>query len=256
MFRRSARCGTGTRSGSSSPGGDVRSRSRPGTRTMFSGFYLALLLGPLLPDHPRRLVRVAEKSEHARAGARVWLWANTAEHGVPLIWGSRSRTSSTACRSTRDGDYAARSGICSAPTRSRRHRVRAPVRLPRAIVPHAAHDGRPLRAARPCGARCPLPARRRSRRFSIWTVAVAVDRTTRTSSRRCSAAAAIAALVLRRRLVYAAGAAGLRDDRGRDRRRRRDPLHEPLPARDGLRPTLAQQPHGGRRPRPPTTRWR
>ena len=31
---------------------------------------------PLLPDRPRRLVRVARRRARARAGGRVWLWAN------------------------------------------------------------------------------------------------------------------------------------------------------------------------------------
>ena len=36
--------------------------------TMFSGFYIALLLLLVLPDRPRRLVRVARRRARARAG--------------------------------------------------------------------------------------------------------------------------------------------------------------------------------------------
>ena len=43
---------------------------------------------PVLPDHPRRLVRVARARARARAGARVWLWANAiGSTGIALVWG-------------------------------------------------------------------------------------------------------------------------------------------------------------------------
>ena len=56
--------------------------------TMFSGFYLALLLHPRAADRPRRLVRVAREARRARAGAAAWLWANTVgSFGAAFIWG-------------------------------------------------------------------------------------------------------------------------------------------------------------------------
>ena len=55
--------------------------------TMFSGFYLALLLILVLPDRPRRLVRVAREGRQ-RGLAAIWLWANAVgSAGAPLIWG-------------------------------------------------------------------------------------------------------------------------------------------------------------------------
>ena len=73
---------------------------------------------PLLPDRPRRLVRVAREERRARAGARSGLWANAGRQlrRIASSGASASRTSSTASRSTRAATSPATSGTSSAAT--------------------------------------------------------------------------------------------------------------------------------------------
>ena len=70
--------------------------------TMFSGFYLALLLDARAADRPRGLVRVAREAARARAGGPRWSWANTiGSVGAAVHLGRRAgQPRCTACRST------------------------------------------------------------------------------------------------------------------------------------------------------------
>ena len=124
---------------------------------------------------------------------------------------------STACRSTRTATSPALLGSLQRLHGRRRRRGRAPLRLPRRDVPHAADDRRPLRAGgagRPGGSRSRPPrsaALPRSGRSPSPSTA-----TTRTCSRLSSRRrSAIAALALAAWLVYAGTSGlGVRDDRG------------------------------------------
>ena len=147
--------------------------------TMFSGFYLALLL--VLVFLIVRVVsfewRAKSKSPRWRA---VWLWANAiGSFGAVAHLGRRAlRPPLRRHRSTRAATTPGPSGISSTPyTVFAGLAVVAALRLPRRRLPHAPDDGRSLRtrAARlPGCSRCRRP---RSRpRSSIWTVVVAVDR--------------------------------------------------------------------------------
>ena len=85
--------------------------------------------------------------------------------------------------------------------------------------------------------------------FLVWTVAVAMDRNDKDLfPPALPAALGIAALALAVVFVFArAQRAGVRDDRARRDLARRDALHEPVPARDGLEHRLREQPDRRRR---------
>ena len=214
--------------------------------TMFSGFYLALLLILFF-----LIVRVVSfewrsKSESPRWRA-VWTWANTiGSLGAPLLWGSGCHASCTAPRSTRTATSPATSSICSAPTR-----VFAGI----AVVALFAFHGATFltlrtvgRAARPGGAHGAAPCDpggrpgRRLRRL---------DGRRRDGPKRQGSLPARAPGRPRdrgpraRRPLHPARTQrkGVRDDGARDHRSGRDPVHEPLSARDGLEHRLREQPH-------------
>ena len=109
--------------------------------TMFSGFYLALLLVLFL-----LIIRVVSfewrsKSESPRWRS-FWTVGNTiGSFGAPLVWGIGLSALSTAPRSTPTATSRATSGISSAPTPSSPGRRRRSLRVPRRDVPDAAHVG-------------------------------------------------------------------------------------------------------------------
>ena len=157
--------------------------------TMFSGFYLALLLVLVF-----LIVRVVsfewrEKSESPRWRA-TWMWANTiGSIGAALIWGVGLANLVYGVPIDSDGDF---TGELLRPLQpvhgGRRARGRRALRVPRRDLPDAAHDRRPARARR-ATPRAGSPSRPRlvgrcassSGRSSSRSTA-----TTRTSSRRCS----------------------------------------------------------------------
>ena len=221
--------------------------------TMFSGFYLALLLVLVLPDHPRRLVRVAreEREPRWRGGVAVGERRRELRRAVHLGHRAREPAPRRADRLERRL-HAATSGTSSAPTPcSAALAIVLLFALPRRDLPHAADDRRPLRAGGRDGAAARGRRRaRRSRASSSWTVAVAVDR----NDKDVFPPILPAALGDRRRRargalrLRATQRLGVRDDRARRRVAvGRDALHQPLSARDGLEPELREQPHGRRR---------
>ena len=124
--------------------------------TMFSGFYLALLLILVLPDRPRRLVRVARRRARRPAGGR---------RGP-----GRTRSAASARRcSGGSGSSCLVYGVPDRLGRRLRRRLRRPLqpvhacsrgsrscvalRLPRRDVPDAAYDGRAARARADAAAR-------------------------------------------------------------------------------------------------------
>ena len=155
--------------------------------TMFSGFYLALLVVLFF-----LIIRVISfewrsKSESPR-WRRIWLWANAiGSFGASLIWGVGLRE--PAVRHADQLERRLRRIVLGPVQRlhpARRRRRRAALRLPRRDLPHAPHAGRPARARRPRVARGSRPSRRRSARCS-WSgrSSSRSTATTRTSSRRC-----------------------------------------------------------------------
>ena len=211
--------------------------------TMFSGFYLALLL--LLVFLIVRVVSFEwREKERQPALASAWAWANTIGSIGPRLSGA-SRFSNLALRRParlRAATSPATSGTSSAPyTAARRDRGRAAVRVPRRDLPRRC--GRPATLPARCGgrggsrSRPPLVGAGVPRSGRSWSRSTA---TTRTSSRPCSrrrsrSPRSLGAVVfVRRRSSGWAFAA----HRGRRRSARRHALHEPLPARHGLEPRL------------------
>ena len=134
---------------------------------------------PLLPDHPRDLVRVALEEHEPALAEGVALGERGRQLRRLADLGRRaSRTCSTACRSTRAATSPGRSGTCSTGTRVLGGaRGRGDLRLPRGDLPHAAHARRPARARGPrrrSSSRC--SRRSLGAAFLILTVVVAVDR--------------------------------------------------------------------------------
>ena len=146
--------------------------------TMFSGFYIALLLLLVL-----LIVRVLsfewrERNEHSR-WLGLWAWANTiGSLGIALIWGVAFSNLLYGVPINSSGDFAGDIlGSLQSVHAARRRRRRAAVRVPRGDLPHPAHDRRAVPARRE-GCRSALDRRCRSSEpaYLIWTVAVAVDR--------------------------------------------------------------------------------
>jgi hypothetical protein len=110
--------------------------------TMFSGFYLALLLILFF-----LIVRVVSFEWRGKGEGKrwrnVWLWANAVgSAGIALVWGSGCRTCSTASPSTPKAPTPRQPlGSVHRLHRPRRDRVRAPVRLPGCDLPHVEDNG-------------------------------------------------------------------------------------------------------------------
>ena len=227
--------------------------------TMFSGFYLALLLILFF-----LIVRVVsfewrEKSE-SPGWRRVWLWANTVGSiGIALIWGIGLSNLLHGVPIDSDGDYAGDFwDLFTGYTVLGGIAFVLLFAFHGATYPDAADDGRSLRTrahgrargwrSRPSRSSARLPdldGRGRSRpqrqgRLPAGAAGRARDRSVRA-----------------RPLVFVyAGRSGarVRAQRRRDAGPRRDALHLALPARDGLEPRLRQQPHRLGTPRRRTTR--
>ena len=114
--------------------------------TMFSGFYLALLL--ILFFLIIRVVSFEWRSKSETPGWRsLWTWANTiGSFGAPLLWGI-----GLSCLAVRHADRLG-GRLHRRPPRSlqsvqrvRGRRRRGALRVPRRDVPHAPHDGRSAR---------------------------------------------------------------------------------------------------------------
>ena len=210
--------------------------------TMFSGFYIALLLVLFF-----LIVRVVsfewrEKSESPRWRA-VWLWANAiGSFGASLIWGVGLANLLYGVPLNSSGDFAGDFGdLFSALHRGRRPRGRAPLRAstgPTFLTLRTTGDlcerARPRRAAaRPAGGArgrgLPRLDGRRRRR---------PERQGRLPTRSPGRARHRRARPRRRPRLPAQERLGLRDDRRRRRARGGDALHEPLSARHGLQPGL------------------
>ena len=127
--------------------------------TMFSGFYLALLL--LLFFLIIRVVSFEwrEKSE-SPGWRRVWLAANAlGSTGIALVWGIGLANLIHGVPIDSNGDYSGNLvDLFNAVHDLRRDRVRARVRVPRRDLPRAQDRGRPAQRASelpPGGSRCP-----------------------------------------------------------------------------------------------------
>ena len=121
--------------------------------TMFSGFYIALLLLLFF-----LIIRVLSFEWRAKAKSprwrTAWLWCNTiGSLGASLIWGVAFSALLYGVPINSSGDF---SGDVLGPVQpvhaARGRRGRAALRLPRGDVPHAAHDRRPVRAGEDGGA--------------------------------------------------------------------------------------------------------
>ena len=142
--------------------------------TMFSGFYLALLLVLVL-----LIVRVVSfewraKSE-ARAGGRPGRGRTRWQLGAPLLWGIVLSSLLYGVPSTPTATLRGISRTSSASTPCSQGSPSSPVRLPRRDVPDAAHDRRAART-REARAAAPIPAAWSAALYLVWTVVVAVDR--------------------------------------------------------------------------------
>ena len=183
--------------------------------TMFSGFYLALLLILFF-----LIIRVVsfEWRERARGRAGAASGSGRTQWGAPASrssGGSRWRTSCTASRSTPRAATPATSRSLQR-TRPRRDHVRARVRIPRGELPDAADDRRPLRSRSPAARILAVPAIALGAGFLIWTIQVAVDRNDKdVFPPVLPAVIAIAAFALAACSSTPGGAGGFRDDRGR-----------------------------------------
>ena len=205
---------------------------------------------PLLPDHPRGLVRVALEGRVAALAHDLALGERGRQLRRVADLGRRPRQ--PALRRADQLERRLRRqllGPVQRLHRARRRDDRAAVRLPRRDVPDDPHGRRPLRAGGRDGAAALGRGRRRSARSSspgpsTWPP----TRTTRTSSRRsCRRSSASprscsrVVFVYRRRSGSAFAATAARPCLGGD------DLHEPLPARDGVEHRVLEQPHRRRR---------
>ena len=214
---------------------------------------------PRLPDHPRVSFEWRDEEREPGAGGASGLWANAiGSFGAALIWGIGLSNLLYGVPIDSSGDFAG--GFWDL---FNGYTVLGGI----AVVLLFAFHGATFLTLRTTGDLCERAGRGRPAArdpaaavggaFLVWTVAVAVDRNDKNVfPPLLPPRSRIAALVARRRLrlrrrrngwafaLTAVGAIALR----------RDALHEPLPARDGLEHRLRQQPH--RRATPPrrTTR--
>ena len=142
----SDRSGTGTRSGSWWPE-ERRCGSPAWYATMFSGFYLALLL--ILVLLIVRVVSFEWRAAETPGWRSTWTWANTiGSFGAPLLWGIGLSCLVYGTPIDSDGDYpGSLLDLFSPYSVFREHCSRGALRVPRRDVPHAPDGGS---AARPC----------------------------------------------------------------------------------------------------------
>src|SRR5262245_42626128 len=205
---------------------------------------------PLLPDHPRRLVRVAREGREPTLARRVALGKRDRQHRHRAHLGHRAREPDPrgADRGERRLRRELRRPVHSV-HRVRRDRVRAPLRVPRRELPRAPHQRRPARGCRFRSeeARAPRGDRRRGVSDLDDRRRDRPQRQGRVPGRRAGRA--------RDRGSCAGGGlrargqerAGVHDDGARGGRFRRDAVHGALPAGDGLQPELRKQPRRVRR---------
>ena len=115
--------------------------------TMFSGFYIALLL--LLVFLIVRVLSFEWRERHEDSRwLGVWAWANTiGSLGAALIWGVAFSNLLYGVPINSSGDFAGDFwDLFNALHAARRGRGRAAVRVPRRDLPHAAHDRRAVPA--------------------------------------------------------------------------------------------------------------
>ncbi len=201
---------------------------------------------PLLPDHPRDLVRVAlEEHEPALAegvalGERGRELRRLADLGRGLREPALRHADRLERRLQRD-----LLGPVQRVHGARRARGGGDLRLPRGDLPHAPHHRRPARARGPDveaalgargGARRGLPDPDGGRRGEP-------QRQERLPADPAGGDRDRGARPRRRLRLHAAPGLGVHDDRPRHDRGRRHALHEPLPAGDGLEHRLREQPH-------------
>jgi cytochrome bd ubiquinol oxidase subunit II len=173
--------------------------------TMFSGFYLALLLILFF-----LIVRVVSfEWRDKRDGARwrnIWLWANTAgSAGIALIWGIALSSLLHGVPLNSSGDYAGNFWDLFTP-----YTVLGGIALVLVCAFHGANfltlrtTGDLLRRSQRAARGLAVPAIAVAAGFLIWTVKVAVDRNDKdVFPPVLPAGLAIAALVLAAVLVYA-----------------------------------------------------
>ena len=218
--------------------------------TMFSGFYLALLL--ILFFLIVRVVSFEWRSKSETPGWRAtWTWANTiGSFGASLLWGIGLSSLLYGIPIESDGDFTGNVlDLFSLYT------VFAGIAVVALFAFHGAtyltlrtqgdlHE-RSEAAARTLA----IPAAILAAVYLAWTVAVAMDRNEKDLFPPVvPAALGIAALVLAVVFVYdRSQRPGLRDDRRSRDRARRDAVHRPLSARHGLEHGIPEQPHRGRR---------
>ena len=209
--------------------------------TMFSGFYVALLL--VLFFLIIRVVSFEWRSKSASAGWRsFWTWCNTiGSFGAALVWGVGLANLVYGVPISSDGDYAGNFwDLFSAYT------VFAGVT---AVVLFAFHGATFLtlrtvgdlrdRAGR-AALRLAIPAAVVLTAFLVWTVAVAdrPERQGRVPARASGCHRNCRHRARARVPLPQAEREGVRDDGTRRDLVRRHPFHESLPARHGLQPGL------------------
>ena len=130
--------------------------------TMFSGFYIALLL--LLVFLIVRVLSFEWRERHEDSRwLGLWAWANTiGSLGAALIWGVAFSNLLYGVPINSSGDFDGSFWDLQPVHAARRGRSRAAVRVPRRDLPHAAHDRRAV--PRRGGRRSALDRDRRCRR--------------------------------------------------------------------------------------------
>ncbi len=218
--------------------------------TMFSGFYLALLL--ILFFLIIRVVSFEWRSKSETPGWRsTWAWANTiGSFGASLLWGIGLSCLVYGVPIDSGGDYTGDLlDLFSA------YSVFAGI----AVVALFAFHGATFLTLRTTGELCSraegaarklaIPAAVLGAVYLAWTVAVAMDRNDKDLFPPVlPAALGIAALALATRLpLHRTQRASVRDDRARDDLARGDAVRLALPARDGVEHRLREQPDRRRR---------
>ena len=178
--------------------------------SMFSGFYIALLLVLFF-----LIIRVVSFEWRTKSTSprwrRVWLWANSVgSYGAALIWGVGLSNLLYGVPLDSNGDFTGTFWDLFSPLhRLRRGDRHRPLRLSRRDIPHAPSDRRTPRPGGPNGARSLVPRRlcsesdsSRRRSASPWTG------TTRISSRPFSRRRSESPRSCSRRSSFAPGAAG------------------------------------------------
>ena len=214
--------------------------------TMFSGFYLALLL--ILVFLIIRVVSFEWRSKSETPGWRsTWTWANTiGSFGASLLWGIGLSCLVYGVPIDSDGDFTGNLLDLFSP-----YSVFAGI----AVVALFAFHGATFLTLRTAGElrdraeavarRLAIPAAVLGAAYLVWTVAVAMDRNDKDLFPPVlPAALGIVALALAIVFLYRGEQrARIRDDGARDDLPRGDAVRLAVPARDGVEHRLREQPH-------------